>query len=94
MFQKRTESSNQCVPFFPESHCSSKRNFLKIAALAILAMAPFLNTCGLFNSGDSNRGEVKKADDPAKNRSIPTGARPPIDLSVPAKVETATFAMG
>jgi hypothetical protein len=78
----------------PENEGLSKRTFLKLVAFASLGIAPFLNMCGFINSGDTNQGPVKKPDSPAKNGSIPKADRPPIDLAVPAKTETATFALG
>jgi len=71
----------------------TKRTFLKAAAFATLGMAPFLNTCGLFSSGDTNPAPEKKPVNPAKNgsKAMP---RPPIVLAIPAKIETATFALG
>jgi hypothetical protein len=78
----------------PENEGLSKRTFLKLVAFASLGIAPFLNTCGFINSGETNQGPVKKPDNPAKNGSIPKADRPPIDLAAPAKIETATFALG
>ena len=78
----------------PENEGLSKRTFLKIAAFASLGMAPFLNTCGISNSGDTNLGPATKPDSPIKNGSVSKVPRPPIDLASPAKIENATFALG
>jgi len=71
----------------------TKRTFLKVFAFATLGMAPFLSTCGLFGSGDPNRASGKKPVSPATNYSI-VKPKPAIDLAIPAKIETATFALG
>lgn len=78
----------------PENEGLSKRTFLKVVAFASLGIAPFLNTCGMINSGDSNQGSAKNPDGPARNGSVPKVPRPPIDVASPAKIETATFALG
>jgi hypothetical protein len=94
MIPKRLELSNCGVQFPQENQGLSKRNFLKIAAFASLGMVPFLKACSLFDSRNSNHGQEKKMDNTSKHGSMSRSARPPIDLDVPTKVETATFALG
>jgi hypothetical protein len=71
----------------------TKRAFLKAVAFATLGMAPFSHACGLFGGGDTNQASGKKPVSPATNNSI-ARPRPLIDLAMPAKIETATFALG
>ena len=94
MIRNRLEFSKDNFEGPPENDGLSKRTFLKFLAFASLGIAPFLNTCGMMNSGDSSQGPLKKPDSPARNGSLPKVARPPIDLAAPAKIETATFALG
>jgi hypothetical protein len=94
MIRNKTEISENYFQGLPENEGLSKRTFLKIVAFASLGMVPFLNTCGIINSADTNQGPVKKPDTPIKNGSVPQVARPPIDLAAPKKIETATFALG
>ena len=94
MNRNRTEISENYFLGLPENEGLSKRTFLKIAAFASLGMAPFLNTCGISNSADTNQGPAKKPDSPIRNGSAPMVARPPMDIAAPTKIETATFALG
>ena len=94
MIRNRPELLRDYFQGPPANEGLSKRTFLKVVAFASLGMAPFLNTCGMINSGDSNQGSAKKPDSPARNASVPKVPRPPIDLAAPAKIETATFALG
>jgi hypothetical protein len=71
----------------------TKRTFLKVVTFATLGMAPFLNTCSLFDGGDTKQASRKKLGSPATNNSI-ANPRPAIDLALPANIETATFALG
>ena len=86
-----TMDSDQRIP---GNEGLNKRTFLKTIALACFGIAPFLNTCGIMNSGDSNQGPAKRPDTSAKNGSVSKAARPPIDLAASARIETATFALG
>ena len=94
MFRKRSDFSKGHFQGSPENDGFSKRAFLKAFVFACLGIGPFVNACGIVNSEDTNLGAVKKSDGPAKGGSAPKVARPPIDLSAPAKIETATFALG
>ena len=94
MIRNRSESSKGYFQSPPENEGLSKRTFLKVVGFACLGVGPFLNTCGIVNSGNTNQGPVRKPDSPAKNGPVPKAARPPIDLAAPAKIETATFALG
>ncbi len=94
MNRNRAEISKNHFQVHPENEGLSKRTFLKIAAFAGLGVAPFLNTCGISTSADTNQGPAKKPDTPIRNGSAPKVAPPPIDLTAPTKIETATFALG
>lgn len=66
----------------------SRRIFLRGVGIACLGFAPFLQACdNAFSSGEKGSGMARKG--PA-----PQGMRPPIDATVPAKIETATFSLG
>ena len=94
MIRNNSEFSKGHLQGSPEDDGLSKRAFLKALAFACLGIGPFVNACGIVNSEDTNPGAVKKSDGPAKSGSAPKAARPPIDLAAPAKIETATFALG
>jgi hypothetical protein len=94
MTRNKSESSKGCFQGPPENEGLSKRTFLKVAGFACLGITPFLNAWGIVNGGDPNQGGVKKPDGPSKNGSVPKASRPPIDLAAPARIETATFALG
>jgi hypothetical protein len=93
MIRIKSEFSKDSFQCPSENVRFTKRTFLKVAAFATLGMTPFLNTCGLFGSRDTNQTPGKKPVNPARNASIAI-PRPPIDLAAPAKIETATFALG
>jgi hypothetical protein len=66
----------------------SRRIFLKGAGIACLGIVPLLQACDSAFSRD-NKGSTA-----AGASSVPRAMRPPIDVSVPAKTRTATFALG
>lgn len=66
----------------------SRRTFLQGVGIACLGFAPFLQACDNLTTRSENMEAA------AKTSSIPKAMRPPIDLAVPAKTETATFALG
>ena len=94
MIRNRSEFSKDYVQSPPEKEGLSKRTFLKAIAFAGLGMTPFLNSCGIIDGGDMNQRPAKNPDSPAKDGAALKVNRPPIDLSAPAKTETATFALG
>lgn len=75
MIRKRLESSRGYFQGLPENEGLSKRTFLKVVGFACLGIIPFLNACGIVNSGDANPGSAKKPDGPATNGSVPKAAR-------------------
>ena len=94
MIRNRSESSKDYFQSPPENEGLSKRTFLKVVGFVCLGVGPFLNTCGIVNSGNADRDPVGKPDRPSRNVPVPTAAKPPIDLAAPARTETATFALG
>jgi hypothetical protein len=94
MIPKRSDFSKETFQGSLEKEGLSKRTFLKGVAFACLGIAPFLNTCSSFSGGDTNEGSVSTPDNPARKGSVPTVAKPPVDLIALAKTETATFALG
>jgi hypothetical protein len=94
MIRNTSEFSKGHLQGSPEDDGLSKRAFLKALAFACLGVGPFVNACGIVNSEDTNPGAVKKSNGSAKNGSVPEAAKPSIDLAAPAKIETATFALG
>jgi len=94
MIRNRSESSKGCLQSPSENASLSKRTFLKVVGFACLGVGPFLNTCGIVNSGNADQDPVGKPDGSSKNAPIPKAASPPIDLAAPARTETATFALG
>jgi len=94
MIRKRSDFSKETFHGPSEKEGLSKRTFLKGVAFACLGIAPFLNTCGNSSRGEPNQGSVSTPDNPARKGSVPTVAKPPVDLVAPAKTETATFALG
>jgi hypothetical protein len=66
----------------------SRRIFLTGIGIACLGFAPFLQACdNAFSRGEKGNGV-------ARTGPITHGLRPPIDGSTPAKIQTATFALG
>jgi hypothetical protein len=94
MIRNRSEISKGSFQSAREREGLSKRTFLKGLAFACLGVGPFLNTCGIMNNGNANQEPVRKPDGPSRNVPVPKATRPPIDLAAPAKIETATFALG
>ena len=94
MIRNRSEISKGSFQSTREKEGLRKRTFLKGLAFACLGVGPFLNTCGIMNSGNANQEPVRKPDNPSKKVPVPKAARPPIDQVAPAKIETATFALG
>lgn len=94
MNRNRSEFSKDYLQSPPENEGLRKRTFLKAVAFVSLGMTPFLNSCGIFSSDDMKQQPGKKPDSPAKDWAVPKAARPPIDLAAPAKIGTATFALG
>jgi hypothetical protein len=66
----------------------SRRIFLKGVGFACLGFTPFLQACDNLTTRSENMEAA------TKTGSVPKAMRPPIDLAVPAKTETATFALG
>jgi hypothetical protein len=93
MIRNQSEFAKDFFQVPAENEGFTKRSFLKVVAFATLGMAPFLNTCGLFGGGDTNQAPRKKPVSPAIKGPIAMPS-PPIDLAIPAKIETATFALG
>jgi len=94
MIRNGSQFSKGHIQGAPENDGLRKRAFLKALAFACLGAGPLLNACGIMNSGDANQGPARKPDSPSNNSPVPKAARPPIDLAAPAKIETATFALG
>ena len=66
----------------------SRRIFLKGVGIASLGLVPFLQACdNAFSLGG-------KENEMASTGSIPRAMRPPIDVSAPAEIRTATFSLG
>lgn len=66
----------------------SRRIFLKGVGIASLALVPFLQACdNAFSLGEKKSGV-------ARTGSVPRPGRPPIDVSAPTEIRTATFALG
>lgn len=94
MIRNGPESSKGYFQSPPENGGLSKRTFLKIVGFACLGVGPFLNACGIVNSGNADPESGRKTDSPLKNAPVPKAARPPMDLAAPVGTETATFALG
>ncbi len=68
--------------------CLSRRCFLKGIGIACLGFVPLLQAC------DTAFSREEKGNERVKTGSAPRAMRPPIDLSAPAEIRTATFALG
>jgi hypothetical protein len=80
---------NEKKPF--EAVRVSRRALLKICGAGFLCLTPFSFGYDYRNRGN-NRMETTKSNEERVVRG--EGSRPPIDLSIPDRVETATFALG
>jgi hypothetical protein len=65
----------------------SRRIFLKGVGIASLGLVPFLQAC-------DNAFSLGGKENATSTGSIPRAMRPPIDVSAPAEIRTATFALG
>jgi hypothetical protein len=69
----------------------SRRGFLRICGVGFLCLTPLLGGCDHRNRGNNQMETTKSNEERVVRRK---GSRPPIDLSIPDRVETATFALG
>jgi len=75
-------------PCTGDGGCLSRRIFLKGIGIACLWLAPLLQACDTAFSREE-KGSVR-----ARTESASPALRPPIDVSAPAEIRTATFALG
>jgi hypothetical protein len=75
-------------------HDRAKHAHLSLSRLAFLAIIVFLLGLVLLIQACDPVAATKERENMTKTNSVPYQARPPIDLSGPAKTETATFALG
>ena len=80
---------NEKKPF--EGVSVSRRSLLKICGAGFLWLTPLSWGCDHTNRGN-NRMETTTSNEERVVRG--KDSRPPIDLSIPDRVETATFALG
>lgn len=74
----------------------SRRTFLKGTVFAGLGCAPFLSAWDIMSheSKDLETAKEGRTMEVAKASVVPNATIPPIDARVPARTETATFALG
>lgn len=80
----------------PRDSSRNKHTMLGLLIGGCLAIALMLYAVQIMSAG-SKSVETAKARDTmfaAKTKSEPNHAIPPVDAQVPAKIETATFALG
>jgi len=67
-------------------------------ALTVAFMMMFLalgcQNSGMIQQQEKNTSKGQKEIKMAETASIPDSVKPPIDLTAPARIETATFALG
>jgi hypothetical protein len=74
--------------YAPDRSDFSRRVFLKGIGIFCLGFAPFLQACNNLNSRSETMEAIEKTNVTASMM------RPPMDIAVPEKTETATFALG
>ncbi|MGO9568675.1 MAG: hypothetical protein ACLP5H_14150 [Desulfomonilaceae bacterium] len=74
----------------------SGRAILKLLIGACLAITALLYAVEIMSGAPNNLETTKERDNMflAKTQSEPNRAIPPLDVYVPARIETATFALG
>ena len=76
------------------NHDRSTQDYSSLSSMGFLAIIVFLLGLVLFIQACDPVAATKERETMIKTNSVPYQARPPIDLSGPAKTETATFALG
>ena len=76
------------------NHDRSTQDYSSLSRLVFLIIIVFLLGLVLFIQACDPVAATKERENMTKTNSVPYQARPPIDLSGPAKTETATFALG
>jgi len=73
-----------------------RRTFLKGIFLLAMSSGPLIQACGRSSVEGKNSAvsEGKEKMETAKDLAFRSTEKPPIDLLLPAKMETATFALG
>ncbi len=74
----------------------NRRTVLKLLIGACLAAALLLYAAQMMRGSANNLETAKETNNmlAAKTKSEPNHAIPPVDANVPARIETATFALG
>ena len=75
---------------------SNRRMILKILTIACLGIVFLLYGITIVSQGSEEPAATERNEAMflAKQNTVTNSAIPPIDLSVPARIETATFALG
>ena len=79
-----------------EQTSRKRRTILKLLIGACLVVAPLLYAIEIMSSGPNDMETTKERDEMflSKTKPEPNLAIPPIDANLPARIETATFALG
>jgi hypothetical protein len=74
----------------------SRSSFMKLLSASLLTMALWINACNFGNAGPEPTAKPEKEInmENLKSSSNPKTTIPPLDAALPARIETATFALG
>ena len=74
----------------------SRRIFMKLLGMSILTLGLWIQACNFGNAGPEppSTPEEETNMENLKISSKPKTTIPPIDTALPARIETATFALG
>jgi len=73
---------------------SNRRVLVKGLGVLFLGFIPFLSTCDHPSGETQPKEEKMQISAGAQTPSVPRKSIPPIDITVPGRIETATFALG
>ena len=73
---------------------SNRRVLVKGLGVVFLGFIPFLNACNRPSEEFQPKEEKMQISPGAQTPSVPRKSIPPIDIAVPGRIETATFALG
>jgi hypothetical protein len=72
----------------------NRRGFVRVLGSVLLGYTAFLGACTRSGGETRSKEEKRPPHSPAAIASGPPKSPPPIDVAMPGRVETATFALG
>jgi hypothetical protein len=73
-----------------------RRSLVRLLSVSILTMGFWINACNFGTAGPEPTAKPEKESnmENLQSNSSPKTSIPPIDAAMPARIETATFALG